>query len=126
VFINRYFYKFGHKLKNGKYIWGEEGFFTSAPFPGEESLQRVIIYGDMGKVLLLTKESGTCNSELHNHLSFVSLTMSSSSFVGSHVQAQSRLLSVFVCWEYTKKVDMCLTKSMADELWLLGWICLKG
>ncbi|CAM6015305.1 unnamed protein product [Sphagnum balticum] len=45
----RYFYKFGHKLKNGKYIWGEEGFFTSAPFPGEESLQRVIIYGDMGK-----------------------------------------------------------------------------
>jgi hypothetical protein len=104
VFINRYFYKFGHKLKNGKYTWGEEGFFTSAPFPGEESLQRVIIYGDMGKVLLLTKESGTCNSELHNHLSFVSLTMISSSFVGSHVQAQSRLLSVFVCWNTLKRL----------------------
>lgn len=49
--LSRYFYKIGHKLKNGKYVWGEENFFTSAPNPGQNTLQRVVIYGDMGKVI---------------------------------------------------------------------------
>lgn len=45
----KYFYKVGHKLKDGKYVWGEENFFKSAPNVGEPSLQRVVVYGDMGK-----------------------------------------------------------------------------
>jgi hypothetical protein len=49
--MHRYFYKVGHKLKDGKYVWGEENFFKSAPNVGEPSLQRVVVYGDMGKVL---------------------------------------------------------------------------
>ncbi|CAK9250925.1 unnamed protein product [Sphagnum jensenii] len=45
----RYRYMVGHKLKSGEHVWGKKGFFTSAPSPGEESLQCVIIFGDMGK-----------------------------------------------------------------------------
>eukprot|EP00249_Psilotum_nudum_P009523 c21990_g1_i1 orf=205-1986(+) len=45
----KYIYKVGHKLKNGSYVWGKNFYFTSAPSPGQDSLQRVIIYGDLGK-----------------------------------------------------------------------------
>jgi predicted phosphodiesterase len=45
----RYWYKVGHKLKDGKYVWGPENTFRTAPYPGQDSLQRVIIFGDMGK-----------------------------------------------------------------------------
>lgn len=51
----RYYYKIGHKLKNGKYVWGEENFFISAPNVGQNSVQRVVIYGDMGKVICETE-----------------------------------------------------------------------
>ncbi|KAJ7521995.1 hypothetical protein O6H91_19G078000 [Diphasiastrum complanatum] len=44
-----YFYRVGHKLRNGAYTWGSKNRFNSGPFPGEESLQRVVIFGDMGK-----------------------------------------------------------------------------
>ncbi|XP_061347308.1 probable inactive purple acid phosphatase 1 isoform X1 [Gastrolobium bilobum] len=44
-----YEYKIGHKLNNGTYIWSETYQFRSAPFPGQKSLQRVVIFGDMGK-----------------------------------------------------------------------------
>ena len=50
IALCRYHYKVGHKLKDGKYVWGEENFFTSAPYPGQNTLQRLIIFGDMGKV----------------------------------------------------------------------------
>jgi hypothetical protein len=46
----RYEYKIGHKLKNGTYIWSKQYQFRAAPFPGQKSLQRVAIFGDMGKV----------------------------------------------------------------------------
>ncbi|XP_062029623.1 nucleotide pyrophosphatase/phosphodiesterase-like [Rosa rugosa] len=44
-----YSYKLGHRLSNGSYIWSKAYSFKSSPYPGQESLQRVIIFGDMGK-----------------------------------------------------------------------------
>ncbi|XP_031273796.1 probable inactive purple acid phosphatase 1 isoform X2 [Pistacia vera] len=44
-----YTYKLGHKLFNGTYIWSPEYNFRASPYPGQNSLQRVVIFGDMGK-----------------------------------------------------------------------------
>ncbi|KAA0057773.1 nucleotide pyrophosphatase/phosphodiesterase-like [Cucumis melo var. makuwa] len=44
-----YTYRMGHRLLSGSYIWSKSYSFKSSPYPGEESLQRVIIFGDMGK-----------------------------------------------------------------------------
>ncbi|XP_015894892.3 probable inactive purple acid phosphatase 1 [Ziziphus jujuba] len=44
-----YIYKLGHKLFNGSYIWSQEYQFRASPYPGQNSLQRVVIFGDMGK-----------------------------------------------------------------------------
>ncbi|XP_039116955.1 probable inactive purple acid phosphatase 1 [Dioscorea cayenensis subsp. rotundata] len=45
----KYAYRLGHKLNNGSYVWSHLYSFRASPFPGQESLQRVIIFGDMGK-----------------------------------------------------------------------------
>ncbi|BBN00281.1 acid phosphatase type 7 [Marchantia polymorpha subsp. ruderalis] len=45
----KYFYQVAHKLENGSYVWGRSSVFKSPPFPGQDSLQRVVIFGDMGK-----------------------------------------------------------------------------
>ncbi|XP_075495989.1 putative inactive purple acid phosphatase 1 [Primulina tabacum] len=44
-----YTYKLGHKLLNGTYLWSDMRQFKAAPYPGQNSLQRVIIFGDLGK-----------------------------------------------------------------------------
>ncbi|XP_024929268.3 probable inactive purple acid phosphatase 27 isoform X1 [Ziziphus jujuba] len=44
-----YSYKLGHRLLNGSFIWSKSYYFKASPSPGQESLQRVIIFGDMGK-----------------------------------------------------------------------------
>lgn len=44
-----YTYKMGHLLRNGFYVWSKMYSFRSSPYPGQDSLQRVIIFGDMGK-----------------------------------------------------------------------------
>ncbi|KAK6133947.1 hypothetical protein DH2020_032305 [Rehmannia glutinosa] len=44
-----YTYKLGHKLLNGTYIWSDIYQFKASPYPGQNSVQRVIIFGDMGK-----------------------------------------------------------------------------
>ncbi|KAK8690832.1 hypothetical protein V6N13_074358 [Hibiscus sabdariffa] len=44
-----YTYKLGHKLVNGSYVWSKSYTFKSSPYPGQDSLQRVVIFGDMGK-----------------------------------------------------------------------------
>ncbi|XP_042019124.1 probable inactive purple acid phosphatase 27 [Salvia splendens] len=44
-----YTYKLGHLLSNGSYIWSKMYSFRSSPYPGQDSLHRVIIFGDMGK-----------------------------------------------------------------------------
>ncbi|KAJ4960090.1 hypothetical protein NE237_020000 [Protea cynaroides] len=44
-----YTYKLGHKLVNGSYVYSPMYSFKSSPYPGQDSLQRVIIFGDMGK-----------------------------------------------------------------------------
>ncbi|CAN4077466.1 unnamed protein product [Withania somnifera] len=44
-----YTYKMGHMLSNGSFVWSKMYSFRSSPYPGQDSLQRVIIFGDMGK-----------------------------------------------------------------------------
>ncbi|KAG8374522.1 hypothetical protein BUALT_Bualt10G0003700 [Buddleja alternifolia] len=44
-----YTYRMGHRLSNGSIIWSKEYSFKSSPYPGQDSLQRVVIFGDMGK-----------------------------------------------------------------------------
>ncbi|KAM0836044.1 hypothetical protein ACQ4PT_062558 [Festuca glaucescens] len=44
-----YHYKIGHTLHNGKVTWGKPKSFKAAPYPGQRSLQRVVIFGDLGK-----------------------------------------------------------------------------
>lgn len=50
LLLSRYSYRLGHKLPNGSYVWSKKYKFKSPPVPGESSLQRVVIFGDMGKV----------------------------------------------------------------------------
>ncbi|XP_006402109.2 probable inactive purple acid phosphatase 27 isoform X1 [Eutrema salsugineum] len=45
----KYTYRMGHELVNGSIIWSKNYTFKSSPYPGQDSLQRVIIFGDMGK-----------------------------------------------------------------------------
>ncbi|KAJ0963493.1 hypothetical protein J5N97_028615 [Dioscorea zingiberensis] len=45
----KYTYRLGHKLSNGSYVWSRLYSFRASPYPGQESLQRVVIFGDMGK-----------------------------------------------------------------------------
>nr|POE98706.1 putative inactive purple acid phosphatase 1 [Quercus suber] len=47
-----YTYKLGHRLFNGTCIWSQEYWFRASPYPGQNSLQRVIIFGDMGKLMV--------------------------------------------------------------------------
>ncbi|PKA63820.1 putative inactive purple acid phosphatase 27 [Apostasia shenzhenica] len=45
-----YTYKLGHQLFNGSYVWNKKLYsFRASPYPGQDSLQQVIIFGDMGK-----------------------------------------------------------------------------
>ncbi|OVA09524.1 Phosphoesterase domain [Macleaya cordata] len=45
----KYTYKLGHRLMDGTYVWSKLYSFTAPPYPGQNSLQRVIIFGDTGK-----------------------------------------------------------------------------
>ncbi|XP_024537154.1 nucleotide pyrophosphatase/phosphodiesterase isoform X1 [Selaginella moellendorffii] len=45
----RYSYRVGHKLSDNSVVMSPIKYFKSPPFPGEESLQRVVIFGDLGK-----------------------------------------------------------------------------
>ena len=51
----RYSYRMGHILSNGSYVWGKNYTFKSSPYPGQDSLQHVLIYGDLGKVKPIQK-----------------------------------------------------------------------
>ncbi|CAO2173526.1 unnamed protein product [Urochloa humidicola] len=44
-----YYYKIGHELQDGSVVWGKPYTFRAPPSPGQNSLQRVIVFGDMGK-----------------------------------------------------------------------------
>ncbi|RVW52656.1 putative inactive purple acid phosphatase 27 [Vitis vinifera] len=48
----RYNYRMGHLLSNGSYVWSRSYSFRSSPFPGQDSLQRVIIFGDLESLVL--------------------------------------------------------------------------
>ncbi|VAI13939.1 unnamed protein product [Triticum turgidum subsp. durum] len=45
----RYTYRLGHRLPNGTRVWSKSYSFKASPYPGQDSLQRVVIFGDMGK-----------------------------------------------------------------------------
>ncbi|EOA30608.1 hypothetical protein CARUB_v10013739mg [Capsella rubella] len=45
---SKYTYKVGHRLYSGALLWGKEYEFNSPPFPGQDSLQQVMIFGSMG------------------------------------------------------------------------------
>ncbi|KAF8739187.1 hypothetical protein HU200_013907 [Digitaria exilis] len=44
-----YYYKIGHELQDGSVVWGKSYTFRAPPSPGQNSLQRIIVFGDMGK-----------------------------------------------------------------------------
>ncbi|CAO2207381.1 unnamed protein product [Urochloa humidicola] len=44
-----YYYKIGHELQDGSVVWGKPYTFRAPPSPGQNSLQRIIVFGDMGK-----------------------------------------------------------------------------
>ncbi|CAL5013696.1 unnamed protein product [Urochloa decumbens] len=44
-----YYYKIGHELPDGTVVWGKPYTFRAPPTPGQSSLQRIIVFGDMGK-----------------------------------------------------------------------------
>ncbi|KAG2621650.1 hypothetical protein PVAP13_3NG311764 [Panicum virgatum] len=44
-----YTYKLGHRLSDGTHIWSKSYSFRASPYPGQDSLQRVVIFRDMGK-----------------------------------------------------------------------------
>ncbi|RCV12393.1 hypothetical protein SETIT_2G266200v2 [Setaria italica] len=43
-----YFYQIGHELPDGTVVRGKSSTFRASPFPGQDSLQRVVVFGDMG------------------------------------------------------------------------------
>ncbi|KAH0854065.1 hypothetical protein HID58_092629 [Brassica napus] len=45
----KYTYRVGHRLSNDAFVWSKVYQFKSSPFPGQNSLQQVVIFGDMGK-----------------------------------------------------------------------------
>ncbi|KAG5537184.1 hypothetical protein RHGRI_024573 [Rhododendron griersonianum] len=47
--LTLYTYRMGHLLSDGSYVWSKMYSFKSSPYPGQDSLQRVIIFSDMGK-----------------------------------------------------------------------------
>ena len=49
----RYTYRLGHRLMNGTRIWSKSYSFKASPYPGQDSLQRVVIFGDIWKVFFL-------------------------------------------------------------------------
>ncbi|KAL6623537.1 hypothetical protein ACP70R_033416 [Stipagrostis hirtigluma subsp. patula] len=44
-----YTYRLGHRLLDGSHIWSKFYSFRASPYPGQDSLQQVVIFGDMGK-----------------------------------------------------------------------------
>lgn len=44
-----YTYKLGHRLFNNSYVWSRSYSFKASPYPGQDSKQQIVIFGDMGK-----------------------------------------------------------------------------
>ncbi|GJN41088.1 hypothetical protein PR202_gn00414 [Eleusine coracana subsp. coracana] len=44
----RYLYQIAHELPDGTVVRGKSSSFRASPFPGQDSLQRVVVFGDMG------------------------------------------------------------------------------
>ncbi|KAK8923706.1 putative inactive purple acid phosphatase 1 [Platanthera zijinensis] len=44
-----YTYKLGHRLFNSSYVWSRSYSFKASPYPGQDSKQQIVIFGDMGK-----------------------------------------------------------------------------
>ncbi|KAH7528219.1 hypothetical protein FEM48_Zijuj05G0049300 [Ziziphus jujuba var. spinosa] len=46
---SEYVYRLGHRFPGGSIVWSKLYSFKSSPYPGQDSLQRVVVFGDMGK-----------------------------------------------------------------------------
>ena len=77
----RYTYRLGHRLMNGTRIWSNSYSFKASPYPGQDSLQRVVIFGDIGKVFLLFLISILLHIDNNLVFSFASLESSSDKFL---------------------------------------------
>ena len=66
---------------NGTRIWSKSYSFKASPYPGQDSLQRVVIFGDIGKVFLLFLISILLHIDNNLVFSFASLESSSDKFL---------------------------------------------
>lgn len=73
----RYAYKLGHRFLNGTYIWNQMYQFKSSPYPGQNSLQRVVIFGDMGKVCDLFRFSKIARTSIFHLILIVFIYLES-------------------------------------------------
>lgn len=90
----RYTYRLGHRLMNGTRVWSKSYSFKASPYPGQDSLQRVIIFGDMGKV----------------HVSFHVYTVSIKSQIGIFVFKCTQSSDIFF-YRQRQMVQMSSTTS---------------
>ncbi|KAI9077223.1 hypothetical protein K1719_040794 [Acacia pycnantha] len=63
----RYTYRVRHRLFDGTIVWSQEYQFKAPPFPRQDSLQCVVIFGDLGK-------------PLGSHLTFIGVASAGSMF----------------------------------------------
>ena len=68
-----YTYRLGHRLMNGTRIWSNSYSFKASPYPGQDSLQRVVIFGDMGKVFFFPSISILLHTDNNLVFSFASV-----------------------------------------------------
>lgn len=61
--IVRYYYKVGHRMKNGGYVWGLKYYFTSSPALGEDTVQRVVIFGMRLDLAFFLKSYDPCAAD---------------------------------------------------------------
>ncbi|KAK1357949.1 hypothetical protein POM88_051205 [Heracleum sosnowskyi] len=49
---NVHTYRMGHLSSDGSHKWSKTYSFRSSPYPGQNSSQKIVIFGDMGKAKL--------------------------------------------------------------------------
>jgi len=75
----RYTYRLGHRLMNGTRIWSKSYSFKASPYPGQDSLQRVVIFGKVFFLLFLI----SILFHIDNNLVFSLASLESSSDISS-------------------------------------------
>jgi hypothetical protein len=86
----------GHLLSNGSYIWSKTYSFKSSPYPGQDSLQRIIIFGDMGKVVLSSDVMKfiSIKSDVRGTIAFITSCLQTNMVV--HVARAAHVVLIFI------------------------------